>query len=271
MLVVLMLVALAQAIFQIHHITGVTQRFATGDMQRLLRVQALSLQTEGVGNALIRLINAPRESRVVEYADVDERNRRIDGIIESLTNDLKDADQEQNLKRLVECRAAYAEAFIATADEIEGDNPAGAWKLLNERVNPALKTMLLESNALLQRERERLAWQIGELENLSPGDSEWEGLNTSHTRYSNAQSLLEAAEGALAALEGEEAGASSQLSRARALVGQARPIGPDTRRNAARADPGVPRFFRGRPRPRRVARRGARFRQSHRAADRRGA
>ncbi len=38
-LVVLMLVALAQAIFQIHHITGVTQRFATGDMQRLLRVQ----------------------------------------------------------------------------------------------------------------------------------------------------------------------------------------------------------------------------------------
>lgn len=37
-LVVLMLVALAQAIFQIHHITGVTQRFATGDMQRLLRV-----------------------------------------------------------------------------------------------------------------------------------------------------------------------------------------------------------------------------------------
>jgi diguanylate cyclase (GGDEF)-like protein len=165
-LVVLMLVALAQAIFQIHHITGVTQRFATGDMQRLLRVQALSLQTEGVGNALIRLINAPRASRVAEYADVDERNRRIDGIVESLANDLKDADQEQNLKRLVECRAAYAEAFIATADEIEGDNPAGAWKLLNERVNPALKTMLLESNALLQRERERIELQLVEAQRL---------------------------------------------------------------------------------------------------------
>ena len=165
-LVVLMLVALAQAIFQIHHITGVTQRFATGDMQRLLRVQALSLQTEGVGNALIRLINAPRASRVAEYADVDERNRRIDGIVESLANDLKDADQEQNLKRLVECRAAYAEAFIATADEIEGDNPAAAWKLLNQRVNPALKTMLLESNALLQRERERIAVQLEDAQRL---------------------------------------------------------------------------------------------------------
>jgi hypothetical protein len=45
--VVLMLVALAQAIFQIHTITGVTQRFATGDMQRLLRVQALSFADRG--------------------------------------------------------------------------------------------------------------------------------------------------------------------------------------------------------------------------------
>jgi len=165
-LVVLMLVALAQAIFQIHHITGVTQRFATGDMQRLLRVQALSLQTEGVGNALIRLINAPRESRVMEYADVDERNRRMDGIIESLAHDLRDADQEENLRRLVECRAAYAQAFIATADEIEANNPKAAWRLLDDRVNPALKTMLLESNALLQRERQRIESQLEEAQQL---------------------------------------------------------------------------------------------------------
>jgi diguanylate cyclase (GGDEF)-like protein len=161
-----MLVALAQAIFQIHHITGVTQRFATGDMQRLLRVQALSLQTEGVGNALIRLINAPRESRVMEYADVDERNRRIDGIIESLSHDLHDAGQEENLRRLVQCRAAYAEAFIATADEIEANNPKAAWRLLDDRVNPALKTMLLESNALLQHERQRIESQLAEAQQL---------------------------------------------------------------------------------------------------------
>ena len=165
-LVVLMLVALAQAIFQIHHITGVTQRFATGDMQRLLRVQALSLQTEGVGNALIRLINAPLESRVKEYADVDERNRRIDGIVESLATDLRDDDQGQNLQRLVECRAAYAAAFSDTADQIEARNPDGAWKLLNERVNPALKAMLLESNNLLQRERERIQSQLDDAQKL---------------------------------------------------------------------------------------------------------
>ena len=172
-LVVLMLVALAQATFQIRHITGVTQRFATGDMQRLLRVQALSLQTEGVGNALIRLINAPRENRVAEYKDVDERNKRIDGMVESLAHDLRDEDQEQNLKRLVECRAAYAEAFIDTADEIEGGNTAEAWRLLNERVNPALKTMLVESNNLLQRERERIETQLNEAQTLFERVAKW--------------------------------------------------------------------------------------------------
>ena len=172
-LVALMLVALAQAIFQIHHITGVTQRFATGDMQRLLRVLALSLQTEGVGNALIRLINAPKEKRVAEYADVDERNRRIDGAIESLAHDLSDADQAENLKRLVDCRAAYADAFIETADQIEAGNPAGAWQLLDAKVNPALKTMLVESNALLQRERERIALQLDDAQRLFDRVAMW--------------------------------------------------------------------------------------------------
>lgn len=165
-LVALMLVALAQAIFQIHSIKGVTQRFATGDMQRLLRVQSLTLQTESVGNALIRLINAPLKSRVKEYADVDERNRRIDGIVESLANDLRDDDQAQNLKRLVEYRAAYAEAFIATADEIEADNRDAALRLLDEQVNPALKRMLAESNSLLSRERQRIETRLEEAQRL---------------------------------------------------------------------------------------------------------
>ncbi len=70
----------------------------------------------------------------------------------------------------------------------------------------------------LQRERERLAWQIGEVDKLAPGTHEWEELNASHTRLANAQSLLEAAQGALQALEGEDGGAASGLSRALALL-----------------------------------------------------
>jgi DNA repair protein RecN (Recombination protein N) len=75
-----------------------------------------------------------------------------------------------------------------------------------------------EAQDSLQRERERLAWQIGELDKLAPGADEWDELNANHTRLAHAQSLLEAAEGALQALEGEDGGASSQLSQAHNLV-----------------------------------------------------
>ena len=70
----------------------------------------------------------------------------------------------------------------------------------------------------LQRERERLAWQIGEVEKLSPGADEWEEINASHTRLAHAQALLDAAQGALQALAGEQDGASGKLSQALGLL-----------------------------------------------------
>jgi DNA repair protein RecN (Recombination protein N) len=75
-----------------------------------------------------------------------------------------------------------------------------------------------EAQDSLQRERERLAWQIGEVEKLAPGADEWDELNTSHTRLANAQALLEAAQGALDALEADEHGATGSLARAQALL-----------------------------------------------------
>jgi diguanylate cyclase (GGDEF)-like protein len=159
-LVALMLVALWYATAPIAVALKATEQFATGDMQRLLRVQALSLQTEGVGSALVRLLNAPRANRVAEYTDVDERNRRIDGIIESLVNDLHDPQQEETLQRLKDSRAIYADAFLATVDQVEAGDLQAASKALNERVNPSLKAMLTESNTLLQRERERIESQL---------------------------------------------------------------------------------------------------------------
>ncbi len=61
----------------------------------------------------------------------------------------------------------------------------------------------------LERDRERLLWQIAEVDKLAPGLEEWAGLNTEHGRLSNAQALLEAAQSALQALDGDEAGGSS--------------------------------------------------------------
>jgi len=67
------------------------------------------------------------------------------------------------------------------------------------------------AQAHLTRESERLNWQIGELEKLSPGPDEWHELNADHTRLSNAQALIDGAQGALDALESESSDGALRL------------------------------------------------------------
>ena len=66
----------------------------------------------------------------------------------------------------------------------------------------------------LQRDHERLAWQIGEVDKLSPKAGEWLELNQEHSRLSNAQGLMDGAQGAVQALDGEESSALSGLNKA---------------------------------------------------------
>ncbi|MEJ7931223.1 DNA repair protein RecN [Ramlibacter sp. AN1015] len=81
----------------------------------------------------------------------------------------------------------------------------------------------------LQRERERLSWQIAEVEKLAPGAGEWDELNTSHTRLAHAQSLIDAARQALEGLEGEEGGATSLLARAQSTLESQQQLEPEFR------------------------------------------
>ena len=172
-LVILMLVTLAFTSLQIRSMVEMNQQFATQDIQRLLRVQSLSLNTEGAGNALLRLMHAKRAQRVEEYARVDERNRLIDRTIAALNQTLMDAEQEQTLARLVEIRAVYFEAFIATVDQIEADDPKAAQQAYTEQVQPALRQMLIESNALIWRERDRIEQQSLEAQHLQEQVGFW--------------------------------------------------------------------------------------------------
>ena len=66
----------------------------------------------------------------------------------------------------------------------------------------------------LERERERLAWQIGELDKLAPGTDEWDELNAEHQRLAHAQSLLEGVRAALQALSDGEPAADGLVGRA---------------------------------------------------------
>lgn len=83
------------------------------------------------------------------------------------------------------------------------------WRSARQAVNQAQA-----SQEHLQQERERLQWQINELEKLSPLAGEWEELNVQHTRLSHAQALLETAETALQFLEDDDLGLLRPLSRA---------------------------------------------------------
>jgi DNA repair protein RecN (Recombination protein N) len=66
----------------------------------------------------------------------------------------------------------------------------------------------------LQRERERLLWQIAELEKLHPQPDEWEELHTQHSRLANGQALLDAAQASLQCLEDDEQNALRGLHAA---------------------------------------------------------
>jgi len=95
------------------------------------------------------------------------------------------------------------------------------WRQAQEQLKQART-----SQQNLQSERERLNWQIAELEKLAPALDEWSVLNAEHTRLSHAQSLLDAAATALAALEQDESSASAQLGCAVDLLQKQEHIEP---------------------------------------------
>ena len=72
----------------------------------------------------------------------------------------------------------------------------------------------------ITRERERLAWQISELDKLAPADGEWAELSAEHSRLAHAQALMDAARSALDLLADAERGHADR-GTAETLTGRA--------------------------------------------------
>lgn len=91
--------------------------------------------------------------------------------------------------------------------------PLGAlwsqWKRTAEAIDAAGNRQ-----AGLERERERLAWQIGEVDKLAPGDDEWAELESEHKKLANAQSLIDATRSALDAVSDADDNADALTGRA---------------------------------------------------------
>ena len=64
----------------------------------------------------------------------------------------------------------------------------------------------------LERERERLAWQIGEVDKLAPGAGEWDELEAEHKKLANGQALIDAARSALDAISEADADTAEALT-----------------------------------------------------------
>lgn len=113
--------------------------------------------------------------------------------------------QPESVRRLLD---AYAGAATT-----EVQNAYTAWRTAEKALQHAHDQQ--EHN---QRERERLLWQIAELDKLAPQQDEWPDLNAQHTRLSHAQALMDAAQQSLAILSDDDAGIAAQAARALHLL-----------------------------------------------------
>lgn len=96
------------------------------------------------------------------------------------------------------------------------------WRLTQKTLTEAR-----DAQDSLQHERERLAWQIGELNKLAPGADEWDALNAQHGRLSNAQALRDAVQAAVDALQDADENGTALLGRAIASLQNQEHIEPE--------------------------------------------
>ena len=145
------------------------------------------------------------------------------------------AQLRELVEQLVDIHGQHAWQSLTRPEAVRGllDGYAGInvdrLKLLWEQWRQAqlLLTQARSAQDSLQTERDRLSWQIGELEKLAPAPNEWEELSAAHTRLSHAQTLRDAARDAMAALDEEDVGAVSRLAHAHETLRGAEHLEPE--------------------------------------------
>jgi DNA repair protein RecN (Recombination protein N) len=113
-------------------------------------------------------------------------------------------------------RAAAVRALLDAYAQVSTTALARHWHTWQAARNAHADALAAQSN--LQDQRDKLLWQISEVDKLQPQPDEWDSLNTEHGRLSNGQTLLDAAQSALDALDGDDGGALGRLNTACAAV-----------------------------------------------------
>lgn len=121
--------------------------------------------------------------------------------------DIHGQHEHQSLSR-PQMQRDLLDAYAGASDI--ADQVAELWRVWQEarqRRNAAAA-----SAEAVARERERLEWQISELEALALRENEWPELSEEHSRLAHSASLIEAAEFAMQALSDDDASALSTIS-----------------------------------------------------------
>jgi DNA repair protein RecN (Recombination protein N) len=137
-------------------------------------------------------------------------------------------------EQLLDIHGQHAWQSLTRADAVRGllDAYAGVstapvpaqwhqWRVARDKLAQARAAQ----DSLLN-ERERLTWQMGELEKLAPVQDEWASLNAEHARLSHAQALLDAAQTALSTLEEDESNVCGRIGSATDLLQKQEHIEP---------------------------------------------
>ncbi|MET4575829.1 DNA repair protein RecN [Ottowia thiooxydans] len=122
-------------------------------------------------------------------------------------------------------RPASVRALLDAYASVDTTALTAAWQAWR-----SAESTLVEARAAQQtlaQERERLMWQLGELDKLGPGAQEWDELNLQHSRLSHAQALIDAAQVASDALESDEGGGLQRLEEAQHALDSLRNIEPE--------------------------------------------
>ena len=117
-------------------------------------------------------------------------------------------------RALLDNQAAFKEAGVAA----DVQNVAALYKSWRTLTRQRQEFENDAKNVLL--ERERLEWQVAELEKLAVKPGEWAEIGNEHSRLSHAASLLEGAQEALAAISESDHPILSQLSSLNQKLGK---------------------------------------------------
>ena len=121
-------------------------------------------------------------------------------------------------------RAAAVRALLDEQAGVDAHALAEAWHAWRQ-ARQALDQARARADSLA-RERERLLWQLAELDKLDPGEQEWDTLQAEHQRLAHAQSLLEAARQSLEWLAEGDPAVDTLLDRAAATLAEAGRLDP---------------------------------------------